>query len=82
MLLFKCFGQYEHFFDKDIRVSFCDATSSFAAIFCKGIVGISIATCSNLPEVFLLWKCLQVARNQTHSVKSLLSMTAYQKRQR
>ncbi len=82
--LLSCLGHYETSFGMDLSASFCSGLQPWSAswLFCKTMLVIHLFTNCNLPEIYLLWKCIKAIQNQTRDVKSLLTLTAFERRKR
>ncbi len=83
--LLRCLGQNERLFDQDITLSMCDGSASGSGsqwIACNIFFQISQLMCSNIPEMFLLWKSIQMIKSKTSDVKRILSLAAYKRRER
>ena len=83
-ILISCLGKYETTFDQDTEVKICEGIEfgSLKWSFCMGMTLIYIVTSLNIVETFLIWKIIKATRYQTMSVQDMLSMTAFQRRQK
>ncbi len=82
--LLKCLGQYEMFYDTDGSTDFCYGLEKWTNgwLFCRTMTMLSFATGCNLMEMFLVWKCVGTIKETTANVRTLLSLSAYNDRQR
>ncbi len=88
--LYICLGRYEMLFDQDLSdgqsprtFQYCEVpTWSLSWCICQAALFAFILASSNLIEIFFLGRCLQIAKDQTNSVKSLLSLSGFEDRKR
>ncbi len=88
----KCLGRNELAFDFDLdddlnpsRYLSCPAGDSiplWSWILCQSSFLITCTLCCNLFDIYFLVNCFQLTREQTESVKSLLSMETFESRKR
>ncbi len=89
----KCLGRQDLAFDFDLDDEFdptgyigCPASSDnvslWNVVLCQTSFLITYLICCNLLDVYLLAKCFQLTREQTDSVKSLMSLENFEMRKR
>ncbi len=83
--LLKCLGMYHvTYISEDTSTDMCDGSAfwTLRGLACRVFVGILYTMSSNLLEIYLLWKSISIIKSKTKDVKQLLSLSAYQQRQR
>ncbi len=79
-----CLGRFNEVFDSVSGAYFCHDLGHWTPrwIICNSGIAFYIVLSSNVIEAFMFWRSVQLIKTQTRSVKSLLSLTAFDNRQR
>ncbi len=82
--LLECLGRFEMVFDQDIAADLRDGLKpgSLQMFLSQTTFYVIMITSCNLPEIYLLWKCVQATKSQTQAVTKLLSLSALEKRKK